>query len=299
MPLMLISSAKCMHMLARGGWIVCLLAICMGPIGCKKTPDAEGRELIASFSGKPLYRDEMDHFLPKGLSSEDSIRYAKGFVETWVKDQAIAERARSIITQLDRKISYQIQDHERKLISYEFSNYLINSQLDTLVRSAEISTYYQKHPEKFIAGTKYYAYFHVKTENTNPYREVSLMRSRDRDKIVELKEWGKENALSYQLDTIYVTETEISRILEGARVKLELLQLNKVFNYTQEVEDKKAYNFFKLLDVIEEGDQLPLVICGSLIKDILLNQRKNALIEETEAELVKKARSAGKVEVVE
>ncbi len=288
-----------MHKVLRfrqiGTYFLTLIA-CWGiHVGCQQVPQEEGREVIASFNNKPLYKDELEHFLPKGLSSEDSIRYAQSFVEEWIKNQAVAERARNLISQLDRKISYQIQDHERKLISYEFANYLIKNQLDTLIRPSEISNYYQKHPEKFISGTKYYAYFHVKTEDTNPFREVSLMRSKSIDKINELKTWSKTNAVEYQLDTVYVTSTEINRILEGANVKLELLQANRVFTYSQEVEDKKYYNFFKLIHVLDEGEQLPLIICGSLIKDILLNQRKNTLIEETEADLVKKARSAGKV----
>ena len=71
-----------------------------------------------------------------------------------------------------------------------------------------------------------------------------------------------------------------------------------VYNYRTTEEGTRYYHFFKILGRIREGEPLPVSLCIGRIQDILLNQRKLDLIEETEADLVQKAKSAGKVEVM-
>lgn len=55
---------------------------------------------------------------------------------------------------------------------------------------------------------------------------------------------------------------------------------------------------FKLNEEVKEGELMPLSMCRETIKDILLNQRKNRLVETTEKDLLKNARKSGKVNIV-
>ena len=116
----------------------------------------------------------------------------------------------------------------------------------------------------------------------------------------ELLDWAKENAVEYRLDSSYVDDVELERITTGfyygnpRRVSKSL-----VYPYQVTVEEVGYYNYYRLINIIEEGDLLPLRICREKIRNINLNQRRNSMIEQMQNNLVQQARSAEKYVIYE
>ena len=268
--------------------------------GCdsKSDPNA-GKEEIASYGDIPLFREELDYFLPQWENQGDSARLADRFIEDWMQAQAIAERARNLIgSSLEEEVIYKRNDFERSLIEFKLSQYLIQNQLDTDIKDAEIRNYYTKHPDKFISQTDYYAHFFVKTKIANPSREVGWMRATDRETIGQLKKWSEENATEFKLDSSFVTLTNITSVLEGSRLNLPYIRKGSVYTFSVSEDENKYFVMFKLLKEVKQGELMPLSTCREIIKDILLNQRKNRLVETTKEELLKNAKSSGKVKIL-
>lgn len=258
----------------------------------------EGKEEIARYGEIPLFREELDYFLPQWQNEADSVRLAQRFIEDWMQAQAIAERARTVMGDLDDEVVYKRNDFERRMIEFKFAQYLIANQLNTLVSDAEIRNYYKKQPDKFISQTNYFSHFFLKTENKNSNRELGWMRANDRKTIDQLEAWAKENASEFKLDSAFVTLTTIKSVLEGSRLNPAYLRKNNVYTFNQKEDDKTYFIMFKLNEEVKEGELMPLSMCRETIKDILLNQRKNRLVETTEKDLLKNARKSGKVNIV-
>ncbi len=278
-----------------------ILLICLASMLTACEPGGTGmddKEVIASYGEIPLYREEMDYFLPRWENPADSARLAQIFIEDWMKAQAIAERASNEIGDLEEEVSYKRNDFERRLIEFKFAQYLIATQLDTVISEQEIRNYYLKQPDKFISQAVYYSHFFVKTEVNNPSREVSWMRSDTREQIDALAEWSQKEAVEFKLDSSFVTQTAISSVLEGSRLNISYLRLNNVYTFTQREEDQNYFVMFKLLEEVKEGELMPLGMCREIIRDILLNQRKNRLVQATETDLLKNAKASGKVKIV-
>lgn len=268
-------------------------------IGCQQMGgESEGKDVIARYGEIPLYREELDYFLPQWNNEADSIRLAGRFIEDWMQAQAISERARTLIGELDDEILYKRNDFERRMVEFKFAQYLIANQLDTTISEKEIRNYYQSQPDKFISQSNYFSHFFVKTEVRNPNREVGWMRSDKRETINELENWSKQNATEFKLDSSFVTQTTIKSVLEGSRLNPDYLRKGSVYTFNQKEDDKTYFVMFKLIGEVKEGEIMPLSMCRGTIKDILLNQRKNRLVETTEKELLKNARSSGKVTIV-
>jgi hypothetical protein len=268
-------------------------------IGCEQMGDgSEGKDVIARYGDIPLFREELDYFLPQWENDTDSVRLAGRFIEDWMQAQAISEQARNLIGDLDDEVVYKRNDFERRMIEFKFAQHLIATQLDTVISDQEIRNYYQTQPDKFVSQSNYFSHFFVKTEAKNPNREVGWMRSDERGTIAQLEAFCKQNATEFKLDSSFVTLTTIKSVLEGSRLNPSYLRKGNVYTFNQKEDDKTYFVMFKMIEEVKEGETMPLGMCREIIKDIILNQRKNRLVETTEKDLLKNARKSGKITIV-
>lgn len=278
--------------------LVLLLGTCLA--GCNVPGEKDGRgDVIARYQGEELYRQDLNHFLPDSLIGDDSVRFANQFIRRWSRGQAIHEEATREITGLEAQIAPQLEKYKQSLIEYHYTQWLIEQNEDKFsVAEADIENYYNKFHENFISRANYYQYFYLKTPKPNQFKVANLMRSPEQEKIDELIEWAVDNATEYKLDSSYVGETEISRLSAGFYFgNIRRASRTTLYPYQHQEGDTTYYDFYRLMDVIKEGDLLPLSLCRDRIITIIRNQRKNALIEQTKGNLLQKAIDAKKITV--
>lgn len=273
-------------------WTVGLLCV-----GCAGDGSSAKSDIIVRYRQHNLSRAEIDQFVPSTSTSEDSSRYAQRFIEEWLRGQAVSEHARSRIDGLNDQLAAQMREFERDLIRHAYSQYVTEQNANDLrISEGEINTYYADNPEKFISDTEYFQFFFVRAKEYSNQEVVPLMRRNDEDKLGELREWVRQNAVEYRLDSSYVTETELNRVGDGYYYgNIKRSYNSTVYPYSVKIGDETYYNYFRLLNTIKSGDRLPLRICAPMIRNILYNQKKNLLIEREEAALVQQARSAKKI----
>jgi hypothetical protein len=267
-------------------------------VGCNQNQGRPGKEdIIAKYNQEVLLREEIDFFIPDSLAVEDSALFAQKYIDEWVESQIIREAALKEVDDLNRKIKYKLKALEYKLMEHEFASWLIENNSNNLVVSeADIRNYYNKYPDKFISTENYYQYFYLKTKLARQYSVVNLMQSKDREKIDELVRWAEENAEEYRLDSTYVPEVEIARISNGFYFgNIRKASKTTTYPYQHNEGDSTYYDFFRLIDVINAGDVIPLPLVRDRIENLIRNQRKNTLIEKTEIDLVQQAKAAKKV----
>lgn len=267
---------------------------CAGSLGSGE----EGAPVATYADGTYLYRSELEAFMPDSLSPGDSARIAGQYIDQWVRQQVIAEQARTQIPDLDQQLRYRLRAYEQSLVEQAYTTHLVEQRPDLQqVPEAEIRQYYEAHPEKFIARTDYYQFFYLETPNPNQqYKVVNLIRSSEPEKIAELLEWCQENASAYKLDSSYLEAGALEPLSEGFYYgNLARASRTTPYPYTRVVGDTTYLRVFRMLETIEPGDRLPLSLCEERIATILRNQRKRDLIETEVSKLVQQAKLAGKV----
>ncbi|MEM7373463.1 MAG: hypothetical protein AAF587_32855 [Bacteroidota bacterium] len=280
--------------------LLLVLLLCGGMAACDVAREKEGRgDVIARYQSEELYREDLNHFLSDSLKGEDSVRFARQFIRQWLRGEAIDEEAKREITGLEAKIAPQLENYKQSLIEHHYTQWLIEQNEDKFaVAEADIENYYNKFHENFISRSAYYQYFYLKTPKPNQFKVANLMRSPEPEKIDELIEWAVDNATEYKLDSSYVGETEISRLSPGFYFgNIRRASRTTLYPYQHQEGDTTYYDFYRLMDVIKEGDLLPLSLCRDRIINIIRNQRKNALIEQTKSKLLQKAEDAQKITV--
>ncbi len=267
----------------------------IGCKGCKQKEDVD-KTIVAEFKGYPLYLYQLNRYVPSDLSGNDSIEFAKTYIKDWATGKAIEEKAQAEIQDIDKKIEPELAAARIALIRREFTEWLIEKNLDTVVQYQQLHDYYKKFPDKFKSqGATYYQIFYIKTPSSNPSQIVSWMSSNKTEELQKLNKWCLEgNCVEYRTDSSVVTESELMELGQGYYGNLSRAKLNTVHSYTHTVEGKTYTNFVRILKVIREGEILPFAACKDKITGNLLNQRKNELIDQTEHTLFEEAKASNK-----
>lgn len=267
--------------------------------GCGNSEEPD-REIVAQYKTYVLYRDELDQFLPFGFENDslvekDSSFYAQKYIKKWVKDRVIAEHAYKVINNLETRVEARLDNYRYSLINYEYASWIVDEGLQTEVSDEEIQSFYEENQASFVSKGNYYSYFHVRTGLEAPFKQVSWMRSSNEESIKELEAWCKEpgNVISFKLDSTYTNELELVNAGEGFYGNITKIRLRSVYNYYTPNEENRFYNFIKMLDVIEPGEVKPLELCREEIIQLILQDRRQDLIKQAEAALMKQAENSG------
>lgn len=269
--------------------------------GCESAPPVDQGAALAAYEDQVLYQEEVAYFLPDSLSPADNARLTQQYIDEWIKGQVVKAAATNAVPDLREKVDFLLRAYERSVIEHEYASHLIETQGQALaVSDQEVQDYYEANQEKFRSQAYYYQYFYVETELAGQYKVMNLIRSEEPEKIQELIEWSRQNATEYKLDSSYVDESEIERISKGFHYgNIKKVSLGTPFAYGHDEDAMVHWDFFRLLDVIEPGDQLPLPMCRERIVQILRNQLKESLIQKHISSMVKQAKAANKVEIYE
>lgn len=273
-----------------------LLVVCLvGSLTACTGGSTPGDEVLVKYGDEELLREEVDLFTPEGLTGADSARFADQYVDQWITIQAMSAEASGEVNSREASLRYKMARYRDQLVSQMFTEQLIAERPDILqVSDTDIEGYYQRHLENFKAEENYYQYFYLKTELSGQYRIVNQLRTSDPAVIDELKAWARENAVTWKLDSTYLPETELVKLGEGYYFgDITRAYTGTVYPYAHDEGEIKYYDFLRVLAVVKSGEQLPLSLCREKIAQIIRNERKNALVDETQAILVNQARKTG------
>ena len=107
-------------------------------------------EVVAKLGGRKLYRTELEAFIPKGMSAEDSTNLALQYINTWATEQLFSDIAQEQLSKEEQDVSEELEDYRRSLLKFRYEQRYVNERLDTLVQNAEIDEYYHSHQDLFL-----------------------------------------------------------------------------------------------------------------------------------------------------
>lgn len=285
---------------ARRLWglsLVCL-SLWLGGAGCNNREDTPENDVIARYNDQYLYRGELDAFIPANMAGADSARFAQNYIQTWLQNQAVEERARTALPDLDARIQHRLNAVRAKLIEQEYNQYIVNRELYKTISLEEMKDYFGQYPEKFSSKTQYFSYFYVALPDSPSTRQLGLLNSKDESRIEEFRRWCEEqDTLDYKLDSSFQTVMTLENLSEGFPFDIKRASLNQVYSYQNKDPQtgNTRYVLFKMLGTIKEGELKPFSMCKEDIEAIILNNRRKRIIEANESSLLDQARKNNKI----
>ncbi|MGB0882586.1 MAG: hypothetical protein ACPGSO_06500 [Vicingaceae bacterium] len=256
---------------------------------CSFFTEKAERNIIARVGDKSLVESDVDGIVPKESSKSDSMLIVNNYIENWVKDNLILNKAEENLAEKQKDVSKQLEDYRRSLIVYTYEKELIKKRLDTSVLGYEIQDFYDKNTHNFELKNDIVKVAFLKVNKKAPQLKKirKLYKNKKEDDNEALKELAHQYAEKFHLnDNQWILFDELKN-----EVPLNVNEssgfLKNVKNI--ELEDSLSFYFVRIKDYKLKGDVSPLSFESKNIKNIIINKRKLSLINKIRSELYDEA----------
>lgn len=247
-------------------------------------------QVVATVGEHKLYAEELAGFIPSEISSQDSLRMAESYIEAWTRDMKFIDLAEKELSKEEKDVSRELEEYKRSLLRYRYEQKYINQRLDTAITDTQIEEYYKAHLEMFRLGTTLVKarYAVISSKSTHLAALKKLMSAEDE----ESGDMAVSDSLAYAYASKFTDfggrwtdikvlasemDTEPVKILSGIRQ-----------GFVQVTDEDKNLRIAYISGISKAGEAAPLEYCSTRIRDIILSNRKQALLAALEQELMKK-----------
>ncbi len=259
---------------------------------CSDENPTTNQVILAKVNDTELTRNEVLHNLPKGLSPEDSLAFVKTYIDQWVDEQVVYQKALEVLPEESKNVDFQLEKYRRSLLIFTYEQYYIQDRLDTIVSMDEIEEFYNNNLDDFALRDYIVKVVYAKYTDVTPDLDKvkSWYKLKSEDDWINLQSHANLYGVKFYNDTTHwiffdevLKEIPLTDINKGSFIR------NKK-SITFE-EEGKVY-FLNILDSRLQDDVSPLEFEKDKIKGILLNIRMNELRKKLKTELYNDAQKA-------
>ncbi|MEP7321507.1 MAG: hypothetical protein ABI761_06290 [Saprospiraceae bacterium] len=260
-----------------------LSLVCFG--GCisfpkeHKAPDPT----IASVYEKKLLLSDLSGMFSPNATKEDSLHIINNYATRWTQEQVFLSEAEKHIPK-DLVIEELLKKYKESLIALNFQQQLIQENLDSLVSEEEIREFYEKNKDQYQLETSIIrCYFMKIPDNIKEIRNVKEwwddLTETNKKKLARIADRYDDK---YNLvDSVWHDVIDIEALFPKNRISTRNWTNGESLSFS----DNKYVYFFKVLELVSKQETAPISYVAEKAKLIILNKRKNKLIEEFKTKL--------------
>jgi hypothetical protein len=274
--------------------------------------DDFGTDVAAEAYGEVLTWDSLATWVPDDLSLEDSAAFAERVIDRWMREQVMLAQARTHLQRERSSLEKALEAYRRSLLINTYETRYVDSRLDTEVSEQDVAAYYEAHPELFtlhdhavqvlylhlpdpkVAAEARGANWSKKDERDweKQVRAVEAWLERaDSTSIPELERWCIERGAVHHVD--HEDWWTVSELLD--EVPLSLYRVEDQIQRTSPLSfaaQDRLY-FVRFLDHGLKGKTAPLDVARDQITELLLQGRRQQLLDALRDTLLQQAWANG------
>ena len=264
------------------------------------TNDANKEELrvpIARAGAAYLYENDIENIVPKGTPSKDSLELLKKYIDNWMHDALVVQKAENNLTDEQKNVEKQLQDFRNSLITYAYEKELVKQKLDTLVDIQEIEKYYGANQADFQLKDNIIKVIYVKVNKKAP----NIAKLRALYKSENLKDREQLTGYCHQFAENFFLDDNSWLLFDDLLKEIPIQAYNKELflqnNRYVEVSDSGSSYFLNIKGFKIRNSTSPLSFEKENIKNIILNKRKLQLISKMKEDVYNDAANNKKLEI--
>jgi hypothetical protein len=250
--------------------------------GCSLFNGNNHEEPIARVFEKYLYPSDIDAAIPEGTSLEDSTVLAQRYVDTWVKEQLMLNRAELALPDEQKDFERQIDEYRRSLLIYSYRQKLLQQKLDTVVQESEVNAYYQENTNNFLLSEDVIKGTFIKVPLSAP--RIDQVRrwswNNGEEDLDQLEKYCLSYADKYNdFNNEWVFFSTIK-----PQLPMVISQPSRYLRYNRNIEttDSLFRYFLHVTEHLPEGEVAPLEMVADDITSIIMNKRKIEFFQDLE-----------------
>ena len=264
--------------------------------GCKFFEPSNSEFEIARVGERYLYNGDIED-ITYDLTGEDSIEVANTYIDNWIKEQLLLQKAIQNLNEAQIDFEKQLENYRNSLIIYAYENQLIKQKLDTLVSNEEVLRYYNKNQSNFELKHDLFRGRLIKCLISAPNQD-SLKYWLDNAPLQfeeKLVSYCAQFTLRCDIDTSNWLSINAVRKLLPENVRSE--ELNLKVNSIAVYEDTTSRLYINTWDYRKKGEAAPVQYVKNQIIEIIRNRRKLELISSVKDEIFEEATLNRKYEI--
>jgi hypothetical protein len=207
---------------------------------------------------------------------------AKRYVDTWVKDQLMLNRAEQALPEEQKDFEKQIAEYRRSLLIFSYRQKLLQQKLDTVITADEIQAYYEENINNFLLGQDVIKGTFIKVPLSAPRMDElrSWSRSNGEDDLDRMEKYCISYAEKYSdFNNTWVYFSSIK-----PQLPMTISQPSRYLSYNKNIEttDSLFRYFLHISDHLPEGEAAPIEMVWDDISSIILNKRKIEFFQDLE-----------------
>ncbi len=264
---------------------------------CSTTNDKTAEGALARVNKEYLYASDLQNIIPAGTNSKDSIIIVKNFINNWVYDKLILQKAKNNLLKKDIHFEKQLEEYQNSLIIYKYESKLISQTLDTVVTDKEIEAYYKENIGNFQLKDNivkvYYARFDDKLPELPKIRKFfNSNEPEHRDSLENYIE--KFSDLYYHDDETWILFNDVVKYVPINTYNQEAFLQN---NRKMEINEGGIVYFICFSDFMIKDGESPLGFEKENIRQIIINKRKLQIISKMRHEVYQTALTGNGFEI--
>ena len=259
-------------------------------ICCDQFYDVKQDVVVARAGNSYLYRSELRDNITVFSSKTDSIIQSENYINNWARKQLLFDQA---IINLDieaqKKMDELVNSYRSDLWSRSYKEFIVKSNIDTLISKTEIETYYRENQNNFrlneaMVNLRYIA---LPSENID-LLEIKNKLIRFQEEDIRFLDSLTFQFNSYELkDSLWLTKRELIR-------KLPIINEDNFEDYLKKsqfflVEDAFEVYLLFVNNYMLRNEVAPFVSIENTIRKIVFNKRKLDFIKQFDKEILQDA----------
>ncbi len=229
-----------------------------------------------------LYKSDITDIFPKGLTKNDSVKILNAYVDQWVRHKLMLNLAESNLSEAQKDVNKQLEDYRSSLLIFKYQQEFILQKLDTAVSSDEIKSFYETNLSNFTSSETLVKALFIKVRKDTPLviKIKELYRSNRDEDIKALDNIVYQVADKYD----YFGDKWLSFNMLQRQLPYPIENADEYLSNSRSIEMEDGnYNYFvNIRSVMFKGQTSPLEYESSNVKSIIINKRKQKLINDLE-----------------
>jgi len=258
-------------------------------LSCSLSEEDKEDQVVARVEQEYLYYSDIEGVVPKGTFKEDSMLVINNYIQNWVKENLILQKAELNLKDNQKNFQKQLEDYRKTLIIYSYEKELIRQKLDTNVTKEEIRSFYEDNKQNFELSDDILKVRYLKVAKNAPQLKKirKVYKSTDPEDIEKLKEYAHQFSEKFFLnEKQWILFDELL-----AEVPLNITDRAGFLKNIKHIEmdDSLSYYFVYIKDYRLKNDVALLSFEKLNIKNIIINKRKLNLMNKIKNELYQEA----------
>ncbi|MCQ2154101.1 MAG: hypothetical protein MJY44_06020 [Bacteroidales bacterium] len=254
-------------------------------------------QVVASVDNHHLYLSEVAPLVPPGTPSEDSLALVNAYIDSWASGILYADLAEENLAKGELDLTREMEAYRASVLKFRYEQHYLADRLDTLITAEQVERYYRDHESRFTLDSPVVKarFLRITAEVPERAKIIRLMGSSEYDDLMEADSLARIYADKYfDKSDEWISASALASEF-GTDVENMLSSLNGGF-ITKGNQKKGELRTAKVCGIVRSG-VAPLEYIEPKVRELILSERRHALLVNLESDLLDNARRTKKLQI--